>query len=487
MKQGEDILIKNDRRSKLVLSWNEYKWPLLFLLSMSMLGLKFPLGFLFVPLILINRFRNNRYDFLIMLTIFFGGFGFIGEATFPVKTTDICFIISLICIAILKKDPFIRKTLLLIVLYAGVLLLLAMFSEETLAIQIRTIRNYLFFIYFIVPIVIFTGYKFEITEFFKALMPYVIIVCAFYVIDGFIINGAILLPNTYLGNGLSSTFYDLYLAGFGSFPRKYPPGLFICIPAIFAVARLYKLSTLQWVIIFLAFGACRTFTVICGFILTYILCGSGFKRVVQYSLGICILMGALVAIDALLPEKENEDSPLRLYSSIKQITDLRDAMDDEDIAQLGSGRMAQIIPKFELVSELGKQWTGLGFLHSKLTTNPKFIITNELYVDVEQAEEVATGIEVGLASVYVTCGYIGLLCFIAFFVFSYCLVRQMKFSFYYLSCLFACFVCSFGGFATLNSPDGLIICSLAYAVVYLAERNKNEDCACDMRPANRRR
>ena len=85
-----------EERRPLRLAGHEYLWPLFFLLSMSMMGLRFPLGYLLVPIILISTFRRDRYDFLIMLTLFFGGFGLIGEGTMPVKPWDIAFVVSII-------------------------------------------------------------------------------------------------------------------------------------------------------------------------------------------------------------------------------------------------------------------------------------------------------------------------------------------------------------------------------------------------------
>lgn len=466
----------------LTLEWMDYKWPLLFLLSMSMMGLKFPLGYIFVPLILISRFRHDRYDFLIMLTIFFGGYGLISGDTLPVKPWDIGFAASLIGAFIYKKSDIVKKTIWLIVIYAACLILIATQSEESMMIQIRTIRNYLFFIYFIIPLIVFADCSFKIEDFFSHIFPYVIILCFFYIIDCYIIGGHILLPCTYIDGGFQSVFYSPIIFGPGSFPRKYPPGLFIAILAIFPLARMYSLRTWQWIVVALALGACRTFSVIGSFLLTYVLCGSGFKKVLQYFVIMVVVMGILVGIDSALPKRDNGESMLRIYSSIEQIMDIRDVVDDEDIAKLGSGRMAQALPKFELVSEYGKELTGLGFLHADLTTNPKFIINNELYIDQERAEEVATGVEIELAGVYLSSGYLGLICHVAFFLFTYLYVRRMRYRLYYISCLFACFITGFGGFSTLNNPDGLFICSMAFSIVLLDDKNKrNEDSTCDMR------
>ena len=137
----------HESRRPLRLAGRDYLWPLIFLLSMSLMGLRFPLGYLLVPIILIKRFREDRYDFLIMLTLFFGGFGLIGEGTLPIKPWDIAFIVSVIGLVIMRKNALMKKTIMLILAYAAALIFIATFSEERMMVQIRTIRGYLFFIY----------------------------------------------------------------------------------------------------------------------------------------------------------------------------------------------------------------------------------------------------------------------------------------------------------------------------------------------------
>lgn len=436
-----------------------------------MMGLRFPLGYLLVPAILLNRFKKDRYDFVIMLTIFFGGYGLIGEGTLPVKPWDIAFVVSIIGLFVTRKSAIARKAVTALAVYAACLVVLALFSEERMSIQVRTLRNYLFFVYFIVPIMAFAGQKFELKTFFSRLAPYVLIICAFYIIDGFILNGWILLPNTTIWGSKVSTFYSPVLYGFGSFPRKYPPGLFLFILFAFAMARHYKLSKWQWAVIILALCSCRTFTVISGIFATYIFCMPNVKKIAQYAVIACAAFVALYFVDSMLPATNGGlDSPLRISSSIDQFVDLSEVEDEEDLASLGSGRMAQVLPKLELVNELGKQATGLGFLHQQLTTNQKYIIINPLYVDEEKAEEVATGIEIEPLQVYVSIGYIGLIIHVMFFIYLYVLIRRMKHSFYFLSAVFASFWFGLGGFAPLNSHDGLMLCGLAYALVLLSAR-----------------
>lgn len=463
------------QRVSLTFAWADYKWPLMFLLSMSLMGLKFPLGYIFVPLIIINRFRTDRYDFLIMLIIFFGGYGLIGENTMPVKPWDIGFVVSIIAALLYRKNALIKKTLLLICMYAFCLFVIATFSDESMMVQLRTIRNYMCFIYFIIPIVVFAGQKFEIDIFFRHIIVYSVILCGFYIVDCFLINGHVLLPCTFIWSGAESVFYSPIIYNFGSFPRKYPPGLFIAVLAVFPLARCYKLAYWQLILIALAMGATRTFTIITGFIVEYFWSLSKLKQLLKYVFIILVLGVGIYVVDSLLPLKEDtEESALRVYSSVKQILDLREAVDDEDIAELGSGRLGQALPKLELVSEYGKTAVGLGFLHSELTTDPRYIIDNPYYTDVEKSEEVATGIEVEPLQVYISSGYVGLVIHVLFFVLTYLFIHKFRYSLYYFIVLFTLFWFGLGGFAQLNAHDGLFLCGLAYGIVLLDGFRKEE-------------
>lgn len=306
----------------------------------------------------------------------------------------------------MRKDALMKKTIMLILAYAAALIFIATFSEERMMVQIRTIRGYLFFIYFIVPMMVFAGRQFDMLVFFRRLIPYVIILCCFYIFDGFIANGHFLLPCTHIAFEAVSVFYDPVYYGFGFFPRIYPPGLFIAVLAMYPFARIYKPAPWQWIVMLLSLGATRTFTVISGLIATYAISMPDVRRTLRYvSVGIGVI-AVLYFIDSAIPYKsENGDSALRVYSSVQQIVNFGDAQDDEDIAELGSGRLGQALPKFELVSEYDKEAVGLGFLHSELTTNPRYIIDNPYYNDIERSEEVATGIEVEPLQVYLSAGY----------------------------------------------------------------------------------
>ena len=150
------------------------------------------------------------------------------------------------------------------------------------------------------------------------------------------------------------------------FFRKYPPGLFPMVLLVYPIARYYKLRFWQWSVIILALFASQTFSVLSGFIAAYIFFRFGIRKLfLAIFLGLLSLV-ALYYVDGLLPERKNEyitQSRLRIKSSVDQIAIIMEAADDEDLAKFASGRMAQILPKLDLVNEEGRQWTGLGFLH----------------------------------------------------------------------------------------------------------------------------
>lgn len=464
-------------RVTLDLKWDDYRWPLFFLLSMSMMGLMFPLGYLLVPIILIERFRKDRYDFIIMMTIFMGGFGYISEGILPVKTEDIALLVSAAVVCLYRKSPIIKKTLLLLLAYAACLLIIAKFSTESMMIQIRTWRYYMLFIYFIVPIAAFSGEEFDIRVFFRRLFPYVFVTCAFYIIDGFIINGFIFLPTTPIwGGSAHSTFLTPYAHPFSIyFVRKYPQGLILLAMCIYPMAKYYKLKPIEWVLIIGACAASRTFTVISGFLVGYMVCAANARTILKYIGVAAVVLAALYYIDSFLPTTQKTagiESFLRVKSSIDQVFALGEVQDDVDLSALASGRSAQILPKLELVSSLGKQWTGLGFLHSELTTNTDYIINNEYYIDVEKSEEVATGIECEPFQVYVSVGILGLIAYFGFYVMLNVFVKNYRYARYFLSMVIMVFWFSLGAYGGLTNANGLVMVALAYSAILLeAKRN----------------
>lgn len=467
--------VARPERRYLDLSWGNVRWPLFFLLSMSLTGLQFPLGYLFVAIILINRFREDKYDFIIMLTLFLGSYGLTGQATFgPIKMTDIALVISLIFLFVYRKTGIVRKGCIGWALYFVGILIIASFSEESMSIQLRIIRNYLIFIYFLVPLVVFSGSNFDLDRFTAKLFPFALILCAFYVIDGFILNGFVLLPRTpYLGAESESTFYKLILHPDSGFVRKYPRGLYLLLLCVYPLAKTYKLRLWQWLLFIGALAACRTFTVIIGFVIGYFVCVLTWRRILKYSLIVFTTITALYYIDGFLPSDNDFESVLRIKSSVDQVIELGEIQDDVDLAEFGSGRFAQMLPKLEMVSEYDRQLTGLGFLHPELTTNTKYILINEYYRDIEKSMEVATGVEIEPVQVYINMGYLGLALYFAYFIAMYIIVRRKRYSLYFLSMLVMSFVDGLGAYGGLTAPMGLLLCALCFAVVIMGP-DKNE-------------
>lgn len=461
-------------RQKLDLGWSDFKWPLMFMLSMSMMGLTFPLGYLFVPLILINRFRNDRYDFVIMLMIFLGGYGLLAPDSLGIKLEDISFFISVALLIFYRKRGIVRKTFFLLIAYCSTIFILSLFSDETLVIQIRLMRYYFLFSCFIIPIACFSNHEFDIMVFFRKLMPFILLLCIFYAVDGFILCGHILMPRTPTWEPYLSYFYSPIIYWFPHFVRKYPHGLILLALAIYPIAKFYKLPLWQWVVILAACASTQTFTVISGFIVGAVVCVSNGKRVILYIVGALGFLTALYFIDGMLPTKVKDgydESFFRVKSSIDQFFDLAEAVDDEDVSEFASGRMAQAMPKMELVSNYNKELTGLGFLHPQLTTNTKYIIDNEYYIGVDYTLEVATGIETEVLQVYVTIGILGLLAYLIFFSATYLIIRKYKYSRYYLSVLVMVFWFGMGAYGGLTVGSGLVMVSFTFAIVVMQQKS----------------
>ncbi|MDE6285717.1 MAG: hypothetical protein K2L99_01825, partial [Muribaculaceae bacterium] len=165
------------------------------------------------------------------------------------------------------------------------------------------------------------------------------------------------------------------------------------------------------------------------------------------------------------------ESPLRIYSSVNQILDVTEAVDDEDLAECGSGRIGQAIPKLELLYSLGYQWKGLGFLSDK-TDDPKFIVENEYYLDKSESIEIATGIEITALQALITIGYIGLAAHVLFFAYLVWIVRKNRHKWYFYTVMVAFLWFGLGGFEGLIYPMGLELTALAFAVVLLSNKTQ---------------
>ena len=141
----------NEAKEQLSISRQEWGWTLLFLLSMSMVGLSFPLGYVGLIIVLLNRFIKDRYDFVICFTILTGRYALVGDEDLPFKPMDLAFVISVIGFFVYKKSPIVKKIMVAMLLYALVLFMLAKTSDERMSVQFMRMRYYLMIFYVFVP------------------------------------------------------------------------------------------------------------------------------------------------------------------------------------------------------------------------------------------------------------------------------------------------------------------------------------------------
>ena len=287
------------------------------------------------------------------------------------------------------------------------------------------------------------------------------------------VSGNIFMPCTKIWNNYISTFWAPMLYPRGSFPRIYPQALYWLGPIIIPVARYYKLRWWQWVLILGALAICRTFTFITGVIVTYVLFQPSAKKAFwMIFIGIAAFV-SLYFIDGELPRphKEKTETFFRIKSSVDQLFDLAEAQDDVDVADAGSGRLAQAMPKLELLYKLDKEWTGFGFLNADGTTVKKYVIENTYYHNQSESIEVATDIEITVLQVLITIGYIGLAIHILFFVYLYIIIRKLKYSVFFLSLLAFFAWLGIGGFEGWITIRSMCILGLGFSAVILANRD----------------
>ena len=455
---------------------SDWWWALCALLSLSLIGLSFYPAILFIAIILLNRFFKNRYDFLIILIVMTGSTGFIGENQLGFKLYDILLALTPFALVLVRKTPLTKKVLWLMTIYLCYLILMGFISEERWSIQFLVFRQYITFFLFILPLWFFANKDFDIQYFFRKIIVYFIVIMAFYAIDGLILCGQVLLPNTYAADEVTS-FYQLFWRPFtGNFLRKWPSGMYLIILAVYPLSRYYKLSKWQWAIIILGFFASRTTSVLGAFFVTYLLYQGNFFRVFKY-----IILGLLV-ITAVYFIDQHTGSYMRIASTIDQFIELSSAQDEQDVSEFGTGRMAQIIPKYEALVDQGDLALGWGFVHPELSTNPKYQIRNDLYVDIAKADELATVTEVTQFNTVIHLGVIGLILQFAFFIGIWFLIRHNHDSGFYMSTLIMASLMGLGGFAGLNIQWGLIYVSTALGAILLTTRNRPKKENPDLQP-----
>lgn len=466
-------------RIPLKLAPKDWAWPLAFMLSMSLVGLKFPLGYLFSVVILASRWRKDRYDFLIMLTLLLGGYGLSYLVSWGFNSLYYVTLIGLVGYCILKKNKLLNVSMLIWACYGLCLTGLALLSVVGVRWQMELILRYLSVIYFIIPLLVFSGVEFSMETFWRRLMPYILLMCIFYILDCIVFSGNLLVPTTHLSNDNVSTYNDLYWRPFTlHMHRKYPVGMYIVSLAVIPIVKRFKLSIWQWAVIVGGMVSTFTFSFISGIAMGFILFQSNKKRIGKLFLFGALLFTALYFIDSKLPYHDKggaysiPESTLRIKSSFDQIFSIFNIQDETDLARVGSNRMAQAIPKIELLYHENLEWTGFGFLTTLEHTPTKYIIYNDLYFS-EYSEnnwEVANNIEVSWLETFCSIGFIGLAVNILYFVLLWYTVRKLKYSYYLLSMIFIFAWLGVAGFEGLIRAQSLYLIGLVYGLILLCQR-----------------
>lgn len=473
----ETATFKKQQKTPLVISRKEWRDPLLFMLTLALFGLHFYPAVLLALIMMMRALRDDRYNFVIMALLFCGGYGLFDTKLLGLSTTDIGTVGALALAVMLRKSTKVKQTLFVWALYGVALLAIAMTSIESMSIQLYSWRFYMEFIFFLIPIACFAGREFDIKLFFHKFMVFALIMCSFYVIDTVLLSGNLLVPNTYNFGLDASTFYSPKIRPFSfHIYRKFPVGMYFVLPAVYPIARYFKLSKIQWAVFILAFLTTQTFTVIVGVLIAYVFFQGSVKRFLGYC-GIAVLtFAAVYFIDALLPSEHRaaNQSALRVKSSVDQVISLFDAVDEEDLSKFASGRMAQIIPKVEFLSNEHRQWIGLGFLHPEKTKINRYIIHNEYYEDAARREELAFGVECVPVQIYLTVGWLGLIANALFLFGLWWIIRRYEYAAFFTCTLFLCLFLGISGLAVLIGFQGLGLIATAYSAVILANRKTHE-------------
>lgn len=453
-------------RKLIDLNWENCRFPLFYMLSLALMGLQFPPGYLLVFALLIHAFRTDRYQFVLMLALFAGGYGFINSDITYIKLEDLVLLGGIISLFLYRIHGKLRVITLFYILYCLIIIGLSLTSEESFIIQFRLMRHFFLFIFFIFPVMCFSGQEFDMDRLFREAIKFAFLLSCLYVIDVMIFNGRILIPNTYF-EAPDSRFWrpDIHLLSF-SFPRKNCAGLVLAVLSIYPLARFYTLKKWQLLTMVLAVFLTKTFLFIGAVFISFAVFQPNRKLCIKLLIGLAAVLTILYIID---PEKAPgaDESPLRIRSSIDQFTALNKMEDEEDLAAFASGRMAQAIPKLQLMYDYGKEWTGIGFIHPTETKLTKYIIDNTLLRDVEKQEEAATAIECFPLNTFLQVGYIGVVVNLLFYLGLYLFIRKWKYSGFYLCTAVCCYLIGLGGVTSWGDRYSLFIMAIALAACWL--------------------
>ncbi|MDE7120349.1 MAG: hypothetical protein K2O10_07045, partial [Muribaculaceae bacterium] len=416
-------------------SWAAARVPLMFRRALSLVGLTFYPAILLILAFIAYSWRKGRlYDTVMMIALSYGGYNFYSMP--PFSRMVFLFGIALIALLILRKSQMVRRTFVVMGFYAAALFIVAWHSIEPLSHQLPILSKYLNFLFFVIPLLIFSGKPFDFDKLWQSVFVFCMLICVFYILDYFVFCGFVMMP---FCTDNVNTFYDPDWAPLTFYFRRHrPPGLYFLVLIIYPLARGWKMPWWSWVLILLSLAATQTFTVLTGFIVAFVISQGTVGKYLKYVVAGVMFFAAIYAADVMITNGQYVDTPegpqskLRVESSVMQIVGINNIQDEEDLARLGTGRMAQTIPKVALIKELGMQGMGFGFLHPQLTTNPIFIVYNPFYTDISRNQELASEVEITPVQVYLHMGWFGLVVQGLWLVSLWLVVRRQPMAKYFL-------------------------------------------------------
>lgn len=451
----------------------EWGWSVAYLLSLAMIGLQFLPGYPIALFILADRFFRRREEFVVQIFILATVSGMYTEAAFPFKWCDVMLLGGAVAAAAFRYNRDVMRVLAAIAAFIVAVVLIALVSDEPMTVQIRLMRYYFLIIAFVVPLVLFMRRRPDVDLLMRYVLLYSLAMSAFYFIDGFILCGDVLVPCTPTAGGTphNSVWNDLFWAPLTTyFPRKWPAGLFIWIVGAWIAGTRYRLQPGWWLVVCAGALACRTMTFLAGVAVVYLIAVAQRVALRRYIIPGIVAFVALYYVDAAT------GSFMRVASTVDQFADVSEAIEDQDmaaIADFGSGRMAQAIPKFLLLFEQGRALTGFGFIHpSQSALNTSLLYQNEFYHDqsADNTLEMPTVVEITQLQTVLQIGVIGLIVQSAFFLVVYFLVWQYRLSRLYLAVIVGVSVSGLGGFIGFIFPASLWV-SLALAIVIMGGKD----------------
>ncbi len=460
----------------LELSSREWLWPIVFMLGMSMVGLRFPLGYLVILASLLHAFMHDRYNFVIMITIYCGGYSLAThEETFASRT-----LLAGVCLAfllVLRKSPALTKVMVAFFAYWACLCVFAYMGVTGFFSQFGPMVNHLSVIWFVIPLAAFSGRSFDMRVFFRRTFPFALIAAIYYFLDGFVMGGQFFLPRDPMwSQTFAPTFYNfrVHILSF-EFMRRWQPAMYLLILSLYPTMMYYRLRPWMWFMVAFSCYISRTFSVLLGFIIAALIVFEKKRQVFRMTLVAVAALTVLYFVDGALGEaSENGSTTLRIKSQIDQLTGLSALNGDEEaIAELGTGRGGQILPALEMMSDYGREWKGFGFLSEDATPH-QYYYDSEFIEDEDKSERLVTNIESEPFVVFMQSGYIGLVVHYGFYVIIWLIVRRMKYSKYLLSVIVFFAINGLAGCAGLYRPEGVYLVGLVLGAVLLANNERNK-------------